>query len=285
MSDLVAGLISPGSMGASVGAAVSSAGGVLWASQGRSSQTRERAERAGLVDAGDLATLVRRADVLLSVCPPQEAVGVAEAVGAHGFPGVYLDANAIAPATARAAAEAVGRTATFVDGSIIGFPVGEAGATRLYLAGHRAGTVADLFAGSPLDTIVLDGPPPAASALKMCFSGHTKGTTALLLAVRALAAAEGVEDALVGEWQRSNPDLVQRSESFGPHAATRAWRYAPEMQEIAASLGTAGLPQGFHQAAAELFGRLHGYRDAGDGVALADVLATLLGEAPRQRGD
>jgi hypothetical protein len=95
----------------------------------------------------------------------------------------------------------------------------------------------------------------AASALKMAYAGWTKGAAALLLAVRALARAEGVEDALLAEWALSQPDLAGRSAGAAQSAAAKGWRWTGEMTEIAASMAAAGLPDGFHQAAADIFRR------------------------------
>jgi len=38
-------------------------------------------------------------------------------------------------------------------------------------------------------------------------------------------------------------------------AGAKGWRWVAEMEEIAASMAAAGLPEGFHQAAAEIYRR------------------------------
>ena len=196
-------------------------------------------------------------DVVLSICPPHAAAEVAEEVAALDFRGCYVDANAVAPETARSIAATVARGgAAYVDGGIVGGPPRQAGTTRLYLAGDDAQRVAVLFAGGPLETVVLSGGVPAASALKMAFAGWTKGSAALLLAVRALAASHDVEAALLEEWQRSLPDLDGRSERAAASGGRKGWRWVGEMDEIAASLEACGLPGGFHEAAAEVYRRL-----------------------------
>jgi 3-hydroxyisobutyrate dehydrogenase-like beta-hydroxyacid dehydrogenase len=101
MNDVTVGLLHPGEMGAAVGQCLAGAGHrVLWAAERRSPATRERAEAAGLTASG-LADIAARSDVMLSVCPPAAALEVARQVAGAGFGGVYMDANAIAPATAR----------------------------------------------------------------------------------------------------------------------------------------------------------------------------------------
>jgi 3-hydroxyisobutyrate dehydrogenase-like beta-hydroxyacid dehydrogenase len=250
-------------MGSAVGAAALAGGArVLWASAGRGASTRDRARAAGLEDAGSAAALVAASDVILSVCPPHAAGDVAREVAGLGFAGIFVDANAVSPATAREVGAIVEKAgAIFVDGGIIGPPPVRRGSTRLYLSGDRAARVADLFASSALEAPVVEGGPGAASALKMAYAAWTKGSSALLLAVRALATAEGVDAALLHEWSLSQPDLPARSESAARGNTRKAWRFVGEMEEIAATFAGAGLPDGFHQAAAEIYRRLEGYKD------------------------
>jgi hypothetical protein len=160
--------------------------------------------------------------------------------------------------------------ASYVDGGIIGLPPGgPAGSTRLYLSGPRAAEVQDLFTGTGLDARVIGTGPGsvAASAVKMAYAGWTKGTAALILAVRALARADGVEDTLLDEWALSQPALADRSAGAAQSAAAKGWRWTGEMTEIAASMAAAGLPDGFHQAAADIFGRTgHGAADGAEQI-------------------
>src|SRR5215469_10767163 len=113
---ITVGLLNPGEMGAAVGQCLTGRGHtVLWASEGRSDRTAERAKAAGLDDAGTAREVAAQASVILSVCPPHAALDVAWAV--HGFTGVYLDANAISPVTAREVAHLIeGNGGRYVDG-------------------------------------------------------------------------------------------------------------------------------------------------------------------------
>jgi 3-hydroxyisobutyrate dehydrogenase-like beta-hydroxyacid dehydrogenase len=247
----VVGVLHPGEMGAAVAAALTGRGEtVLWASAGRSAATAERAQAAGLEDAGEIEEVCRRSEVLLSICPPHAALDVARA--ASGFAGIYVDANAIAPATAREVAKLQSR---FVDGGIVGSPPHRPGTTRLYLSGGEAERVAALFAGTSVDARVLSGEPGAASALKAAYAGWTKGSAALLLTVRELARAEGVEDALLEEWRLSIPELEERLPGAEGSARRKGWRWIGEMEEISRSMAAQDLPAGFHEAAAEVFRR------------------------------
>jgi 3-hydroxyisobutyrate dehydrogenase-like beta-hydroxyacid dehydrogenase len=245
------GILHPGEMGAAVGGALRQHGTtVLWASAGRSPATVERARGAGLEDAGDVAELCGRCEILLSICPPHAAVDVARA--ASSFGGVYVDANAISPATARTIACLQPQ---FVDGGIVGPPPLQAGTTRLYLSGEGTGPVAELFAGTNVEPRVISAVPGAASALKAAYAGWTKGSAALLLTMRELARAEGVEEALADEWRLSLPELEEDLAGARRSADLKGWRWVGEMEEIARSLAAQDLPAGFHEAAAEVFRR------------------------------
>ena len=256
-------LFHPGNMGVTIGAAAATSGArVIWASDHRSQATRDRATRAGLVDVEHLADAVRQSDVVLSVCPPHAALDLARSVAEHNFKGVYVDANAVS----RATAEAIGRIVTdagasFVDGGIIGAPVKQAGTTRLYLSGSRAAEVAELFSNSMLSARPIGPEPGAASALKVVYAAWTKCTDGLVLAIRALASIEGVDQALSEEWNISQPDLARKSMRAAAVAAPKAWRYVGEMKEIAESFAAAGLTPGFHNAAADVWERLAPFKD------------------------
>jgi 3-hydroxyisobutyrate dehydrogenase-like beta-hydroxyacid dehydrogenase len=275
------GLLNPGEMGSMVGAAVRSGGArVLWAGEGRSGATRKRASDAGLEDAGSVASVVAASDVILSVCPPHAAVDVATQVAALRFGGIFVDGNAVSPATAREIGGIVEKGgATFVDGGIIGPPPEKPGTTRFYVSGAGAERISRLLTAGALEAPVVPGGPGAASALKMAYASWTKGSSALLLAVCALASAEGVEDSLLREWQISQRDLPARSEGSAKSNAKKAWRFIGEMEEIAATYSAAGLPDGFHQGAAEIYRRMAIYKD-GPTPSLADVVRALTPRRP-----
>jgi len=263
------GFLHPGAMGASLAAVCT--GTRLWCGAGRSEATRDRADAAGLEDVGSIEALTKRADVIVSVCPPASALEVAGEVAAVGFDGIYVDVNAISPATTRTIAS---RFARFVDGGVVGPPVRSAGSTRLYLAGDEADQVAQLWRGTALDARVVDGVVGAASAVKICYAAWAKGSAALLLAIRALASAEDVEDALLAEWATSMPGLAEQAERAASANAPKAWRFAGELEEIAASFAAHDLPDGFGTAAAEVYSRMARFKDT-PGTTLPEVLEAI----------
>jgi 3-hydroxyisobutyrate dehydrogenase-like beta-hydroxyacid dehydrogenase len=281
------GILHPGAMGISVAATLRNGGHtVTWASEGRSTHTRDRAAAHDLTDAETLAALCAQSTVIVSVCPPHAAEDVADAVIAHGFTGTYLDANAIAPQKALRIGEKLGAAGiAFVDGGIIGGPAWEPGRTWLYLSGPTAQAIGDLFRAGPLETEIIGPEIGKASALKMVFAARTKGTTALLCAVLAAAEKLGVRDALEADWARRDPDLVAQTQSSVQRVTAKAWRFAGEMQEIAATFEAAGLPGDFHRAAHEVYARIAAFKDAPDLPDLLDVLAALVDAGGDQPSD
>ena len=279
MSDVTIGLLHPGEMGAAVGQCLVMAGHeVLWAAEGRSPVTAERAKAAGLT-ASRMGEIAARSDVVVSVCPPHAAHQVALEVARAGFGGLYVDANAISPASAREVAVVVGAAgADYVDGGIIGSPPVAAAFIRIYLSGPLASQVEALFEGSPADARVITGAGDvAASAMKMAYASWTKGSAALVLAARALARAEGVEETLLAEWATSQPGREQQTERAAASAAGKGWRWVAEMEEIAATMAAAGLPDGFHLAAAEIY-----RRSPHDGSASAEAVLDAIQTGPRR---
>src|SRR5260370_10071699 len=100
------GIISPGDMGHARGAVLVQHGlRVLTNLEARSARTVALARQAGITDVSDDETLVRQADMLLSVLVPAQAYVFAEriavAMRATGSTPLFADCNAISPRTVR----------------------------------------------------------------------------------------------------------------------------------------------------------------------------------------
>jgi 3-hydroxyisobutyrate dehydrogenase-like beta-hydroxyacid dehydrogenase len=264
----VVGILHPGAMGAALGSALKpAAGAVIWADAGRSHATAKRAELADLVAVPDVAELARRAHVVISICPPEAARAVAEEVAAaldgRPDPPLYVDANAVAPATVQGIGELLGADRV-VDGAVIGPPAWERGATVLWLSGAAAPAVADLFAGTPFTAEVLGPDLGAASALKACYALQSKALPTVWAALAAAADAYGVRGALHDQLARDGVDLAAHLDTLQARAGAKAWRWAGEMDEAADALAAAGVPDGFSRAAAAIYRRMaEGDRDRG----------------------
>jgi len=272
------GILHPGEMGVSVAASAQNSGHTIyWVSEGRSPQTRERAEKAGFVDALSLSQLCKTCSLIISVCPPASAEDVAHQVLSCNFSGYYIDANAISPQRAIRIGEAMESSGvTFGDGGIIGGPAWKPKSTWLYLSGKDAHKAAIYFTAGPLETYVVGDAIGKASALKMCFAAYSKGTTALLCAVLAAAEALNVRAELEQQWSRDGGRFAEEASQKIRQVTAKAWRFAGEMEEIAATLHQAGMPDKFHIAAAEIYRRMGSFKDATITPSLEDVLTALL---------
>jgi 3-hydroxyisobutyrate dehydrogenase-like beta-hydroxyacid dehydrogenase len=228
-------------------------------------------------DAGDLDTLVGEASVLLSILVPAQAEALAERVAPAlqrtATPICYVESNAIAPGTVlRIASTLSAAGATMVDAGIVGGPPGAAGpGPRLYASGDHLEPFTEL-AHYGLDIRPIAGGLGAASALKMCYAALTKGLTALMLELLAAAHTNGIDVALQQELLASQPELLAWITRQAPSVPAKAHRWVGEMEEIAATFASAGLPPDMGHGAAELYRLL---------AASAVGQAAVAGEAPR----
>lgn len=252
------GVMSPGDMGHAVGRALGQSGfRVITALSDRSDHSRELAARGELEDVATIEVLISEADLVLSIMPPSAATAfattAAEAMQSAGATPLYADCNAIAPATSRNIGEIIGAAgAAYVDSGIIGPPPGRATPPRLYVSGPQADQLLPL-SGAELNIVSLGDEIGRASALKMCYAALTKGSMTLDAAVLLAGSQLGVYDELKAELSGSQKIAFKRMENRVPWLATDSGRWIGEMEEIATTFDDAGLPAGFHQAAADIF--------------------------------
>jgi 3-hydroxyisobutyrate dehydrogenase-like beta-hydroxyacid dehydrogenase len=259
MTPVVA-IIAPGAMGAGIGKRLTDHGvRVLTSLAGRSAASAERAAAAGMIAASD--TEIAAADFVLSVLPPGDALSLARhlapVLAASNAKPIYVDCNAINPATVERVAAVIAPTGCpFVDCGVIGAPPkGNDTGPRLYASGGTAPRFAAL-AQYGLDVRVLEGPPSAASALKMSYAGITKGTQAIGAAMMLAATRAGSADALFAELSRSQRELLQQFRQQLPMMPGKAYRWVAEMQEIAAFVGADPAARELYDGAAHFYERV-----------------------------
>lgn len=259
MNTSVIGLLHPGHMGAAIAAQLVVNGHtVLWCPDGRSAATAHRAGQAGLHPV-PLVELLHQSRVVLSICPPAAAEDVATDVAHLGYEGIYVDANAISPVRMhRITARLTEAGAEVIDGCIFGPPPGEHPPARLYLAGPEGARcqVADLLTGTSAEPVHLGEQLGQASAVKMAFACYQKASRALAALAHALADDLDVTEALLAEAKRMPRDILANRD-YLPSVATRAWRWAPEMREVADTLRAQQLPVDLALATAEILQRWH----------------------------
>lgn len=252
------GLLSPGDMGQAVAVRLKELGfDVRTALAGRSERTRRLAAEAGLTDSGDLRSLVRDCDAILSIVDPGSAMAIAKEVAATlpgmGKPLLFADCNALSPHTKvemQSLVENAG--ASFVDGGIIGPPPRGASRIRLYVSGPRAQALTGLQHEAIAVRVVSDRVGDAA-AVKMCYGGVTKGTVALLTELLVAARRLGVEAVLDEELAGSQPEIRDWIRRNLPSMPPKAYRWVPETREIAATFEAVGLTPLTMQGATRMY--------------------------------
>lgn len=252
------GILSPGEMGAGVGGALRETGlAVLTCLAGRSPASHERARAAGIEDVPDLAALVDRSDLILSILVPARAGGVAAAVGeaaqASGGTTVLADCNAIAPQTVQAmAADLEGSGVTLVDGGIVGGPPRNGQGPRVYASGEAAHVLSQLD-GRGIDVVDVGPEIGKASAVKMCYAAMTKGATALRTVLLVAARRLDVYDELIAEMENSQAAALGAAKQGMRRLPNVAYRWIGEMEEIASTFEHVGVTPNFHTGAAQVF--------------------------------
>lgn len=271
------GILHPGEMGISLAAAaLQNCPLVFWCSEGRSAATRKRAGQYGLTEIATLAEFCRSCDIIIGVCPPHAAHDQALAIAVHGFAGIYVEANAVAPRKVQAiAAHLAAAGIQCIDGGIIGLPAWQADSTWLYLAGFGTEKVTRCFAKGFLQTRVLGETIGQASALKMCFAAWNKGNTALLATILGAAEHQGVRAALEQQWEAFTPGFTQQTHKRITGTARKAWRFTGEMEEIATTLQESGMPPDFFLGAAELYRREAAFKDIAEAPAIEEILHAI----------
>jgi L-threonate 2-dehydrogenase len=276
-------VIAPGAMGAAVGRRLSEHGArVLTSLTGRSHATVRRAEAADMIGCDDDA--IAQADVILSVLPPADALALAKRFASPlsrvARKAMFVDCNAVNVETVHQIASIISSTgAQFVDGGIIGPPPGPQSEPTLYFSGEDAPTLAAL-GDLGLKVRIMEGPVGAASALKMSYAGINKGGILLAAAMLLGATRARAADALRAELAESQPQLLSRIARAIPDMYPKAYRWAPEMEQIADFLGDDLAARDIFRGMAALC-RQFAADQAGDRteIGLLDTFVTKLSKA------
>ena len=254
---IVVAIVAPGAMGAGIGKRLAGHGvRVLTSLAGRSDASAARAREAGMIAGSD--DEIAASDFILSILPPGDALALAlrfaPVLAASNAKPVYVDCNAINPATVEKVATAIAPTGcAFVDAGIIGPPprADEVG-PRLYASGTAAARFANLRQYG-LDVRVLEGPLSAASALKMSYAGINKGAQAIGAAMMLAAMRAGSAQALFDELSFSQKEMLAQFQQQLPKMPAKAYRWIAEMQEIAGFVGDDPAARALYDGAARFY--------------------------------
>jgi len=253
------GVVSPGDMGQAIAGRLKESGlNVYAALNGRSERTRALAREAGLTDCGSIEKLVTTCELVLSVLNPGEALNVAREVAAAmkktARKIALADLNAVSPQTAREADRMVREAGgMFIDGGIIGPPPrGEKDKPRIYVSGPDAYLFEQISHPNLLIRVMSERVGDA-SGVKMCYAAMTKGTTALAVELLMAARKLGVEQALEKELRESRSDVLDWQVKNIAAMPPKAYRWVPEMQEIAKTFGELGLTRRIFEGATDMY--------------------------------
>jgi L-threonate 2-dehydrogenase len=255
----VVAIFAQGTMGAGIAGVLTSQGiSVLTALEGRSAESAKRARAAGMeAVAFDQMT---RADILLSILPPAEALPfarhIAPSLAQAAHKSLFVDCNAVSPDTVHAIESVIVQTgAPFADIGIIGLPPGQATMPRLYAAGAELTRLSALNEFG-LDVRPMEGSPGTASALKMAYAGITKGLIAVASSMILGASRAGVAGALAAELQASEGQLFASLSRRIVDMTPKAYRWVAEMREISSFLNAEPGSAQMYQGAAALYEQL-----------------------------
>jgi 3-hydroxyisobutyrate dehydrogenase-like beta-hydroxyacid dehydrogenase len=253
------GVVSPGDMGQAIAGRLKEAGFAVHAAlDGRSERTRTLAREAGLVDCGSMHKLVATCELVLSVINPGEALNVAREVAAAVRKTrrkiAFADLNAVSPQTARDADRMIRDAGgMFIDGGIIGPPPrGDKDRPRIYVSGPDA-YLFEAIKHPNLLVRIMSERVGDASGVKMCYAAMTKGTTALAVELLVAARKLGVEQALERELRESRNDVFEWQMKNIAVMPPKAYRWVPEMQEIAKTFGELGLTRRMFEGATDVY--------------------------------
>lgn len=253
------GLLAPGEMGHAVAAVLQHRGvRIITNLAGRSEQTAARARKAQIETVADDAALARESDIFLSIAPPGEAASIARRIASAAVPRskalIYVDCNAVSPATARDLGAIIAPAGfAYVDAGIIGPPPREGESkTRIYASGPEAAAFARLGEFG-LDIRLVEGGIGAASAVKMCYAALTKGLMAIASQAFTAARQLGVADPLRAELAASRPWILDEVDKGLPKVPPKAYRWIAEMEEIGKTFAAAGFSYDLFEAVADVY--------------------------------
>jgi 3-hydroxyisobutyrate dehydrogenase-like beta-hydroxyacid dehydrogenase len=256
-------IMSPGNMGSAIGKFLAEGGfEVVSCLAGRSDFTKERALSCGFRDAGSIEDMVAAADLVLSILDPAKveeiATAIAAAMRATDRELVFADCNATSPATALKLNGIIeGAGGRFVDVGIIGgAPNRKENFPNFCTSGPHADLLLPLD-GKGVHILKVGDEIGAGSAIKICNGAWNKGAFALYTAVMMAAEHYGFTEILRERLPGSQAGTVDKLDEAINRLPSLSGRYIGEMDQVAETFGSIGLPDGFHQASAELFRMLN----------------------------
>jgi len=252
------GITSIGDMGGQVAVRLKACGfEVYTALEGRSPRTAALSAKAGVADCGSVEKLVATCDMVLSVLDPAAAVTkareVAAAIKATGRKIIFVNGNAVAPRTAHEIDGIIRAAGGYcIDGSILRVTSKGKQELRLYVSGPEAAVLTQIV-DAQLKIRVVGEKIGNASALKMCYGAFTKGALALGMELLLASHKLGISDELAAEFEDTQAEVYNWILGRAVGMAPKAYRYVPEMREVATTFEDVGMTPRMMLGAADMF--------------------------------
>lgn len=252
------GFMTPGDMGQGVAMQVKAKGLIVCtALDKRSERSKKMAREAGLTDVGSIVRLCAESDLIMSVMNPGAALEfareAAEAIRAQSRKPLFIDCNAVAPDTMREIEAAItGAGSRCLDGGLIGPPPRGGAKVNLYVSGPGAADM-EQVGNDKLVVHVLSEKLGDASAVKMCYSAFNKGTQGLILETLMAAQRLGVYEQVEKQLLSSRADMYESVLKSLPMLPPKAYRWVPEMHEIARTFQGVRMTPRIFQGEADMF--------------------------------
>lgn len=197
---------------------------------------KNRLRAAGVLPMPDLASLVDRCDLILSLVPPDTALSVASQAASLMRAGkTYVDMNSVSSGTKKAMARLfAGTEGNFIEAAIL-TPVAALGAkSPIVVCGEGAEQFAQSMTDCGLQVTWLGREVGRASALKMLRSVFSKGVEALLLEMLVGAYRCGIVEPLMEDLTSymDSHSFREIANTWVTTNAVHAGRRVSEMDEV-----------------------------------------------------
>ena len=240
----------------------------------------ERCRVAGVEACAEPARALAGAGLAFSLVTADQALAAATACAPHLAAGtLWVDGNSCSPGAKRAAAAAVEAAGgRYVDMAIMAPVYPKRHRTPVLLAGPEAEAAAERLSALGMAPAIAGARVGDASTIKMLRSVMMKGLEALTAECVLAARKAGVEGAVLGSLQASDPgfDWEKRSAYSLERMMVHGIRRAAEMREVAATLRELGLPDRLAAATAVWQAEIGGLGLPGGAEVLPDRADSIL---------
>ena len=239
----VIGVLYTGDLGSEVARLLTEVGhSVITTVQGRSEKTKLLAEKAGIPTDYSLEDIAQTADIVISLVPPDKArdVAVRFAKACKGRSSLYVEANSVAPMTAKGIRDELRNAGIdMVDAAFFGSSQHLQSHGVLYISGGQCKALADIFQ-EIMSVRVLGSEVGQASSMKMLIGGLNKGLAALFIELACAAEKGDMLQDMISNYEVLYPGIMEVIRRIIPTYPSHAVRRVAELSELAETMSWLG---------------------------------------------